>query len=375
MLVLTSPVERSWNDLAIHPLFVQFIAEAARYLVRGDASAASTIVGSPVATGLTAAGGGQIFDPRGRARARPGTEHGRGSPDSRTQTGFYEIRGNDGVRWVAVNVDARESDLAPLPADFVAALAGHACAGPRPTSRRLPVREDRKPRSLGPVAALARGSVTAGGSAAGESLPGHPPGDTEMSARMSDSKVTCTPARPLAHTYLCAAAASPWQVSLRSLRSRSGPCNSEEFAPAITIAGRIAIIVLLVRCRCESAVAAAAAARTRGRRDTFSNSGCRKRMAASRPISTANVANRRASDTAARACSRPMRPRLRSARRPMRSCLRVASQLGGLIAGAALVVLVRVARRRSRVLGLRQPSSAARHGLAAQCRADPARSP
>ncbi len=65
MLVLTAPVEREWNDLAIHPLFVRFIAEAARYLVRGDASAASTTVGSVVLTGLTAAGGGQIFDPRG----------------------------------------------------------------------------------------------------------------------------------------------------------------------------------------------------------------------------------------------------------------------------------------------------------------------
>jgi hypothetical protein len=27
MLVLTAPVEREWNDLAIHPLFVRFIAE------------------------------------------------------------------------------------------------------------------------------------------------------------------------------------------------------------------------------------------------------------------------------------------------------------------------------------------------------------
>ena len=83
MLVLTAPVERSWNDLAIHPLFVHFIAEAARYLMRGDASAASTTVGSVVMTGLTAAGGGQIFDPQGRARARPGADDGRGSPDSR----------------------------------------------------------------------------------------------------------------------------------------------------------------------------------------------------------------------------------------------------------------------------------------------------
>jgi hypothetical protein len=36
------------------------------------------------------------------------------------QVGFYEVRGSQGVRWLAVNVDARESDLAHLPKDFIA---------------------------------------------------------------------------------------------------------------------------------------------------------------------------------------------------------------------------------------------------------------
>ena len=150
MLVLTAPVEREWNDLAIHPLFVRFIAEAARYLVRGDASAASTTVGSVVLTGLTAAGGGQIFDPRGeRVLGLAQTAAAdRLIPD---QTGFYEIRGNDGVRWVAVNVDARESDLTPLPASFVqrwramqVRQAAQTVAAAAPTA-------DAKPRSLGPA--------------------------------------------------------------------------------------------------------------------------------------------------------------------------------------------------------------------------------
>jgi hypothetical protein len=153
MLVLTAPVEREWNDLAIHPLFVRFIAEAARYLVRGDASAASTTVGSVVLTGLTAAGGGQIFDPRGERvlGLAQSAAADRLIPD---QTGFYEIRGNDGVRWVAVNVDARESDLTPLPASFVQrwramqvrqAVATNVGAVAAVTSA------DDKPRSLGPA--------------------------------------------------------------------------------------------------------------------------------------------------------------------------------------------------------------------------------
>jgi hypothetical protein len=151
ILVLTAPIEREWNDLAIHPLFVRFIAEAARYLVRGDASAASTTVGSVVLTGLTAAGGGQIFDPRGERvlGLAQTTAADRLIPD---QTGFYEIRGNDGVRWVAVNVDARESDLTPLPATFVQRWRAMQVRKATSTAAAAaPTTAEAKPLSLGPA--------------------------------------------------------------------------------------------------------------------------------------------------------------------------------------------------------------------------------
>ena len=150
VLVLTAPVEREWNDLAIHPLFVRFIAEAARYLVRGDASAASTTVGSVVLTGLTAAGGGQIFDPQGERvlGLAQTTAADRLIPD---QTGFYEIRGNDGVRWVAVNVDARESDLTPLPASFMQRWRAMQVRKAAPNVAVTAPTADAKPRSLGPA--------------------------------------------------------------------------------------------------------------------------------------------------------------------------------------------------------------------------------
>jgi hypothetical protein len=151
MLVLTAPVEREWNDLAIHSLFVHFIAEAARYLVRGDASAASTTVGSVVLTGLTAAGGGQIFDPRGERvlGLAQTTAADRLIPD---ETGFYEIRGNDGVRWVAVNVDARESDLTPLAATYVQRWQAMQMRKAAPSvAAAAPTTADAKPRSLGPA--------------------------------------------------------------------------------------------------------------------------------------------------------------------------------------------------------------------------------
>lgn len=114
MLVLTTPLDREWNDLATHPLFVRFIAEAARYLTGADASAASARVGSVVMTGLTAAAGGQIFDPQGR-RVLNLNETASAQRLIPQLPGFYEIRGAEGVRWLAVNTDARESDLGRLP--------------------------------------------------------------------------------------------------------------------------------------------------------------------------------------------------------------------------------------------------------------------
>ena len=114
MLVLATPLDREWNDLAIHPLFVRFISESARYLAGDDASAASVRVGSMVATGLTGGGGGQIFDPQGKRvlELNAATSSERFEP---TEAGFYEIRGDGGARWLAVNVDRRESDLARIP--------------------------------------------------------------------------------------------------------------------------------------------------------------------------------------------------------------------------------------------------------------------
>ncbi|HEY0684358.1 MAG TPA: BatA and WFA domain-containing protein [Steroidobacter sp.] len=147
MLILTVPVDRRWNDLAIHPLFVHFIGAAAGYLTRTEAGAASALVGSTVTTGLTGGGGGQIFDPQGRrvlGLAQSTTD--RLIPD---QAGFYEIRGSEGARWLAVNVDARESDLTTLPPDFVARWQALRVQEPTPAVAAAAIPEA-TPKSFGP---------------------------------------------------------------------------------------------------------------------------------------------------------------------------------------------------------------------------------
>lgn len=112
LLVLATPLARDWNDLATHPLFVNFMAQATTWLTGVGASTTSSRVGSVVLTGLTAAQGGQIFDPNGQ-RVLDLTESAadRMVP---AMAGFYEIRSGDNARWLAVNTDERESNLARM---------------------------------------------------------------------------------------------------------------------------------------------------------------------------------------------------------------------------------------------------------------------
>ncbi len=148
VLLLTAPLDRAWNDLAIHPLFVQFIADSARYLVEQDPTTQTARVGAPVLTGLTTASGGQIFDPQGRRVLSLGEAAAvdRFIPD---QAGFYEIRGASGQKWLAVNVDARESDVTRLPAAQV--QRWQALRAPPAELERDTVAEDGSPlkRSIG----------------------------------------------------------------------------------------------------------------------------------------------------------------------------------------------------------------------------------
>jgi hypothetical protein len=117
LLVLTSPLDREWNDLAIHPLFVRFIGEAARYLTAA-AAAPNAVVGTALPLGVNGTNGAQVFDPRGRRAMALGDTAGQARLIAE-QIGFYEVRGGGRSDWIAVNPDARESDLARLSEDSI----------------------------------------------------------------------------------------------------------------------------------------------------------------------------------------------------------------------------------------------------------------
>jgi hypothetical protein len=116
MLVFASPLDRQWNDLAIHPLFVRFVAEATAWLAGARFDAAAATVGLALDASSLRRGGGQVFDPRGQRTAMLGGEETslRFVPQ---MPGFYEVRGGGQSDFIAVNPDPRESLLAPLDED------------------------------------------------------------------------------------------------------------------------------------------------------------------------------------------------------------------------------------------------------------------
>jgi hypothetical protein len=112
LLLFASPLDREWNDLAIHPLFVRFVAEATAWLAGARFDAASATVGMALDASVLRRGGGQVFDPLGQRSSMLGGDDGqRWVPEL---AGFYEVRGGGRSDFVAVNAEPRESLLAPL---------------------------------------------------------------------------------------------------------------------------------------------------------------------------------------------------------------------------------------------------------------------
>ncbi len=117
LMILTSALDRTWNDLAIQPQFVRFIAEVAVYLSGSRVGSDAVWVGQVVNLGGRT--GAQVFAPDGRRALMldaTATEL-RLAPD---QSGFYEVRGGGRSQWIAVNNDGRESQLAHMPPERLA---------------------------------------------------------------------------------------------------------------------------------------------------------------------------------------------------------------------------------------------------------------
>jgi hypothetical protein len=97
----------------VQPVFVPFMGGLANHLLGGAGFTNEAELGSTLAVRAMGLSGGQIFDPRGEKALGLGA----GSDDVLLdQIGFYEVAGGGTTEIVAVNFDARESDLTGMDA-------------------------------------------------------------------------------------------------------------------------------------------------------------------------------------------------------------------------------------------------------------------
>jgi hypothetical protein len=151
VLTWTSSLDSFWNDLALRPVFVPFVHQAMRHLGKYAEAKAWREVGDvldpadvrlgpgsgarDLALGASSDGKTAPTPSRPTVLAPSGKTVEFADPARNTvelkETGFYEIR-RDGEKagesaFVAVNVPAAESDLAPFdPAELVTAATGGA---------------------------------------------------------------------------------------------------------------------------------------------------------------------------------------------------------------------------------------------------------
>lgn len=129
VVILTFALDGIASDFPLQPAFVPFVEQAARLLTRWEDSTATLAAGE---TWTPAAGAGarsfEVLDPQGR-RVLSFAEAARGAAVELDQTGFWRVlRGEGREQRIAVNIDRRESDLAPAPADVLAAWSAAAAA-------------------------------------------------------------------------------------------------------------------------------------------------------------------------------------------------------------------------------------------------------
>ncbi|MBN4075151.1 MAG: hypothetical protein COA71_00910 [SAR86 cluster bacterium] len=109
-LLLNTDLNNTWSDLPVKPVFVSFIAEAARHLSNEELLVKEQTINSFLQLGQNGGASGQVYAPSGDSLLSL-ADTTQAQSIQLTETGYYRIvtLGRDIL--VAVNPDARESDL------------------------------------------------------------------------------------------------------------------------------------------------------------------------------------------------------------------------------------------------------------------------
>lgn len=150
VLLLASGLDNLTNDFPLHPAFIPFVEQTARYLSGLERRDGARLVDSSVElrAGKQQAASVEVTDPDGR---RPLSLKEAASAQSfqLRRAGFYEFHFASGRQEViGVNPDRRESDLEMIPDDLLSLWRGRTTAGREPASGGATMAEQSRPYGL-----------------------------------------------------------------------------------------------------------------------------------------------------------------------------------------------------------------------------------
>jgi hypothetical protein len=151
VVLLTSGLDNLTNDFPLHPAFVPFIEQTARYLAGSERQGGARPVDAflELRNARERGQGVEVTDPEGK---RPLTLGEAASAQSfqLTEAGYYQLRlANGRQNVIAVNPDPRESNLDVIPNDVLALWQGKGADTPRNASAQGPATVPHKvPESL-----------------------------------------------------------------------------------------------------------------------------------------------------------------------------------------------------------------------------------
>lgn len=138
MLLVTTTLDTSWNDLPLTPMFLPLMRQMLEYL-GGREAASSYMIGQAFTTPADKDSSLPAVDSPGGKRVDDLRKNSSGEQSlDASEIGFYRLRYRDRDEFVAVNLDTKESDLTKLSVDeLVASISpapGDAAAQPAQSS-------------------------------------------------------------------------------------------------------------------------------------------------------------------------------------------------------------------------------------------------
>ena len=151
VVLFASGFDNLTNDFPLHPVFIPFIDQTARYLSGMETRVGSRMVDSflELRTAKEQSVGVEVVDPDGK-RPLSLKEAVTAQSFQLTRAGFYQLRLASGRQdLVGVNADRRESDLDVIPRDTLALWTGNAANTDQQAATQGAVTQDqKKPYSL-----------------------------------------------------------------------------------------------------------------------------------------------------------------------------------------------------------------------------------